>query len=204
MRKHEAARSPLPAASRRRSRQFRAVAQVLSDCQDPESARICLLKALERFPGKSALLADVARTEFHVNRVDDAEEHLATLLRIDPFHAGALHLRSTLRTQTPERNHIADLEQRLARASLACRCRHFALAKEYEDLQQYDNSFAALIAGQSLRGTLRYDSQRVGGAPAIRRSSPRTRSVTRRRDPTEGRYSSSVCPEPAPRSSSAC
>ncbi len=163
-RRAEARAAALAAASRLDPdpAQYRALAQVLSDCQDPENARIWLLKALERFPENLQLLADVARAEFHVNRVDDAEEHLATLLRIDPFHAGALHLRSTLRTQTTERNHIADLEQRLqrepSRLSLVVGA-SFALAKEYEDLQQYDSSFAALNRGaKAYRGTLRYDS----------------------------------------------
>ena len=163
-RRAEARAAALSAASRLDPdpTQYRALAQVLSDCQDPESARVWLLKALERFPENPQLLADVARAEFHVNRIDDAEEHLATLLRIEPFHAGALHLRSTLRTQTTERNHVADLEQRLRREPgrlnlVVAAC--FALAKEYEDLQQYDNSFAALSRGaKAYRGTLRYDS----------------------------------------------
>ena len=167
--------------------QFRALAQVLIDCQDPESARIWLLKALERFPEHPQLLADVARAEFHVNRVDEAEEHLATLLRIDPFHPGALHLRSTLRTQTPERNHVADLEQRLQREprrlSLVVAA-SFALAKEYEDLQQYDRSFAALNRGaKAYRSTLRYDSaSELAAHAAIREKfTEQTLAITRRR-----------------------
>jgi tetratricopeptide (TPR) repeat protein len=142
--------------------QVTALAQVLTDCQDPESARVWLLRALERFPEHPQLLADAARAEFHVNRIDEAEEHLATLLRTQPFHGGALHLRSTLRTQTPERNHIADLEARLQRQpdrrNLVVAA-NFALAKEYEDLQQFERSFAALDRGaKAYRGTLSYDS----------------------------------------------
>jgi tetratricopeptide (TPR) repeat protein len=163
-RRAEARAAALSAASRLGPdpAQFRALAQVLSDCQDPESARIWLLRGLERFPQHPQLLADVARAEFHVNRVDDAEEHLAALLQIDPLHPGALHLRSTLRTQTPQRNHIADLERRLqrepGRLNLVVAA-SFALAKEYEDLQQYEDSFAALNRGaKAYRSTLRYDS----------------------------------------------
>ncbi len=163
-RRGEARAAALSAASRLDPDplQFRALAQVLSDCQDPESARVWLLKALERFPENPQLLADVARAEFHVNRIDDAEEHLATLLRIEPFHPGALHLRSILRTQSIERNHVADLEQRLqrepGRLNLVVAA-SFALAKEYEDLQQYEHAFAALSRGaRAYRSTLRYDS----------------------------------------------
>jgi len=142
--------------------QVTALAQVLTDCQDPDAARVWLLKALERFPEHPQLLADAARAEFHLNRIDEAEEHLATLLRVQPFHAGALHLRSTLRTQTLERNHVTDLEGRLQREPNRLNLEvaaNFALAKEYEDLQQYDRSFAALSRGtKAYRRTLRYDS----------------------------------------------
>ena len=162
-RRREARDAALSAATRSVDpTQITALAQVLTDCQDPEGARVWLLKALERFPEHPQLLADAARAEFHVNRIDEAEEHLATLLRLQPFHAGALHLRSTLRTQTPERNHVADLEARLQREPNRRNvvvAANFALAKEYEDLHQYDRSFAALSRGaRTYRSTLRYDS----------------------------------------------
>ena len=188
--------------------QFAALAQVLSDCQDPESARVWLIKALERFPEHPQLLADAARAEFHVNRVDDAEEHLATLLRIQPFHAGALHLRSGLRYLILERNHVTDLEARLQREpnrrNLVVAA-NFALAKEYEDLQQYDRSFAALDRGaKAYRDTLRYDSAtELASHAAIRAKFTAQTPPLARVTPTTGRSSSSACREPAPRSSSA-
>ena len=143
--------------------QYRTLARILSDCLDPGGARVWLARAHTLFPRHTPILADLATAEFHLNRIDEAEQHLGLLLQSEPFNPGALHLRSALRTQTPERNHVRDLEQRLAREPhrvdfvVAC-C--FALAKEYEDLQQYDKSFSALHRGASAnRSTLLYDSQ---------------------------------------------
>jgi tetratricopeptide (TPR) repeat protein len=141
--------------------QFWAFARILADCQDLEGAHALLLRADARFPREVAILFDLSVAEFQLHRVDDAERHVATLLQLEPFHPGALQLRSMLRTQTSERNHVADLEARLARAPqrpavLAGCC--YALAKEYEDLQRYNESFRALERGaRAYRRTLKYD-----------------------------------------------
>lgn len=143
--------------------QIRAFARILADCQDLEGARSWLEQAHARFPREIAVVFDLAVAEFHLNRVDEAEQHLATLIQLEPFHAGALRLRSMLRTQTSERNHVEDLEGRLARApqrpAIVTGC-CYALAKEYEDLQLYEKSFQALERGaRACRSTLKYDSR---------------------------------------------
>ncbi len=142
--------------------QYHDLAAILTACHDQEAARTLLQRALELLPPNPQLLYDLALVEFQLNRADDAERHIESLLQIEPFHASALHLRSALRTQTPECNHIDDLQDRLARQPAggtlevqAC----FALAKEYEDLQQYAESFAFLQRGaRARRGALAYDS----------------------------------------------
>jgi tetratricopeptide (TPR) repeat protein len=144
-------------------RQFQAFARILADCQDLEGARSWLEQANARFPREIGILFDLAVAEFQLNRVDEAERHLAALLQLAPLHPGALRLRSMLRTQTSERNHIEDLEGRLARMSqrpdIVAGC-SYALAKEYEDLQQYEESFRALERGaRAHRSTIKYDSQ---------------------------------------------
>lgn len=144
-------------------RQFRAFARILADCQDLEGARSWLEQAHARFPREVAILFDLAVAEFQLNRVEEAEQHLGALLQLEPFHPGALRLRSMLRTQTSERNHVEDLEGRLARMpqrpDIVAGC-SYALAKEYEDLQQYEKSFRALERGaRAHRSTLKYNSQ---------------------------------------------
>jgi tetratricopeptide (TPR) repeat protein len=143
--------------------QLRAFARILIDCQDLAGARTWLQRAHKILPASPGILYDLAMTEFHLNLADDAEQHITSLLQIEPFHSGALHLRSALRTQTPESNHIDDLQQRLEDQSqpanlVTATC--FALAKEYEELGQYEESFAALTRGaKACRGTLNYESR---------------------------------------------
>jgi tetratricopeptide (TPR) repeat protein len=144
-------------------RQVCAFARILADCQDLETARASLDQAHERFPREIAILFDLAVAEFQLNRLEEAERRLAALLRLAPFHPGALRLRSMLRTQTGERNNVEDLEDRLARMpqrpDLVAGC-SYALGKEYEDLQQYEKSFQAFERGaRAQRSTIKYDSQ---------------------------------------------
>ncbi len=143
-------------------RQLRGVARILSDCQDVEGARQWLQDAHRILPQSTQILFDLAVTEFHLNLPEDAEQHIDTLLQLRPLHPGALHLRSALRTQTSECNHVEDLQDRLAREpqnTNLVSATGFALAKEYEDLEQYDASFTALNRGAAAyRGTLNYDS----------------------------------------------
>ena len=144
-------------------RQFWSFARILADCQDVGGAHTWLEQAHARFPREVAVLFDLAVAEFHLNRVDEADRHLAALLQLEPFHPGALRLRSMLRKQTSERNHVEDLEGRLARApqspAVVAGC-CYALAKEYEDLRLYENSFRVLERGaRAYRSTLKYDSR---------------------------------------------
>lgn len=140
----------------------RAVGRILSDCQDLAGAREWLATAVENLPESRTLLADLAVIEFHLNLPVEAEAHIEALLKLEPFHPSALHLRSLLVSQTSEQNHIADLHDRLEQGpdhpNLVTAI-SYALAKEYEDLGQYEASFEALQRGAAAyRSTLQYDS----------------------------------------------
>jgi tetratricopeptide (TPR) repeat protein len=151
-------------------RQLRALARVLSDCLDLEGARALLLDAHARLPDSGAILADLAVTEFQLNLPDEAEAHLEALLAREPFNPAALHLRSQLRKQTAESNHVDDIEDRLSRGPdhpnlVAGAC--YALAKEYEDLEQYSDAFEALTRGaRAFRSTITYSGADELGAQA--------------------------------------
>lgn len=142
--------------------QLRAVSRILTDCQDLDGARQWLLGARETLPESAPILFDLVVTEFHLNLPDEAEQHIETLLQLTPFHPGALHIRSILRTQSGESNHLADLQDRLARGpqkNNLVTAANFALAKEYEDLEQYEDSFEALRRGaRARRDSVAYDS----------------------------------------------
>lgn len=141
---------------------IRTLASILRDCQQLTSAHEWLVKALAIAPGDPRILYDLAIAEYHLNRPDAAEAHIASLLEQTPFHPAALHLRSALRTQTDKHNHVDDLRRRLAEGpehrSLIAAI-NYALAKELEDLGNYEESVAVLDTGaRAYRSTLNYDS----------------------------------------------
>jgi tetratricopeptide (TPR) repeat protein len=96
-----------------------------------------------------------------LGQLDAAEEDLDAVIAARPGDAEAWHLRSDLRTQTADRNHLAELQAHAAKgfaqwpAEVAIR---YALAKELEDLGRYEESWRELSAGASLRRRhLQYD-----------------------------------------------
>nr|WP_277346327.1 tetratricopeptide repeat-containing sulfotransferase family protein [Solimonas marina] len=112
-------------------------------------------------PSDAGVCFNLAATERFVGNIDAAEAAYEAGLRLRPAHHEARYLRAGLRRQTPERNHVAELEGLLAgigddwfgEAQLC-----YALAKEYEDLGEYERSFATLQRGGARRrANMRYD-----------------------------------------------
>lgn len=150
-----------------------ALAGILRDCQQADSAREWLEKALRAAPEDPDILYDLAMMEYHLNLPEESESHIAVLLEQQPFHAPALHLRSALRTQSHEQNHVDDLRRRIAEGPAHPRFiagANYALAKELEDLERYEDAVAALDAGaRAYRSTLNYDSDaELSGLEGIR------------------------------------
>ena len=98
-----------------------------------------------RYALASALIA--------VGRLEEAEALLDDLVRRAPADGDAYYNRATLRRQTPERNHVEQLQQALSAAgdSAARIPLHFALAKELEDLGHYEASFEHVATGAAQR-----------------------------------------------------
>ena len=139
-----------------------AIGRVYSRCDDPAGALPLYLSARRTLGHHHVLLHDLAMARFFTGDIDGAEQELDALLAVAPQSAHAMYLRSTLRGQTEARNHVDDLEMRLAAgfpdASGRAICL-FALAKELEDLGQADRSFAALAEGALLkRESITYDA----------------------------------------------
>jgi tetratricopeptide (TPR) repeat protein len=134
---------------------------ITNSCNDPRAAIAHYERARSLLGDPPPLLYDLAVAQFFSGEFDDAERNLDRMLAADPQAGHALYLRSTLRRQTPDRNHVADLEQRLAAgferpaAEAAAR---YALAQELEDLGEHERSFAELSkAASTLRATFQYD-----------------------------------------------
>jgi tetratricopeptide (TPR) repeat protein len=124
--------------------------------------------ALEAFEQAAALAPDNAHFVFNratvrrfLGRLAAAETDYDRVIALRPADFEAYKNRSDLRTQTAERNHVAELEGLVARGFADWRSEvqiRYTLAKEYEDLGDYRKSFDQLRQGaRKRRENLRYD-----------------------------------------------
>jgi len=111
--------------------------------------------------GKAQLYFNLASMQRYLGQIDEAEKSLTSAIALTPNDYEAYLLRSSLKKQTIVANHVVELEQALTKGirhpiakAQAC----YALAKEFEDLKQYQQSFEYLTKGaQSRRSNIRYD-----------------------------------------------
>ena len=118
-------------------------------------------KAIELAPSESRYWFNRAAVRRFLGELSLAEGDYDEAIRRAPRDAQAYLNRSELRPQTPEHNHIAELERALGDGPLDWRYQvplRYALAKEYEDLADPRSSWRHLAAGAALRRRhLRYD-----------------------------------------------
>jgi tetratricopeptide (TPR) repeat protein len=119
-----------------------------------EDAAACYERALALEPGNARHHFSLAATYRFLGRLEEAESACDRALEIDPGEYEAYLVRSDLRTQTAERNHVAAMEAVLADLDapymgevMLCP----ALAKECEDLGEHERSFTYLARGAALR-----------------------------------------------------
>ncbi len=89
-----------------------------------------------------------------LGELEAAEADYDRVIALSPGDAQAYLNRSELRPQTPERNHIEELERALARAAGVWHTEvplRYALAKEYDDLGNFAESWRHLARGASSR-----------------------------------------------------
>lgn len=104
---------------------------------------------------------NLACSERSLGRLGDAETACDRAIAADDAQYPSYLLRSELRVQTPQFNHVEDLRRRLERPDADYRAQVFlgyALAKELDDLQRFDEAFARFgTAARARRGRLQYD-----------------------------------------------
>jgi tetratricopeptide (TPR) repeat protein len=111
-------------------------------------------------PDNAGYQYNLAASLRFLGRFDEAEQAYEAAVRAAPTLYRAHSALSELRKQAPERNHVERLLGLLPGAAGdidgELHLRH-ALAKEYEDLGDYDRAFEHLVAGKTRkRGALRY------------------------------------------------
>jgi hypothetical protein len=122
-----------------------------------KDAENCHRRALQTAPGNPEYLYNLATSEIALGQMEKAETLLDCVIVAAPDDYDAYYNRATLRKQTPDRNHVDELEAKLARplrnpvgeVQLG-----YALAKELEDLGEYRRSFAVLKRGADARRKL--------------------------------------------------
>jgi tetratricopeptide (TPR) repeat protein len=118
-------------------------------------------QALASDADNSRYLFNRAAVRRFVGRIEDAESDYDRVIATDPSDVEAWCNRSELRRQTPDRNHIEDLLKRLRvgfGAPIGEVPIRYALAKEYEDIGRYAESWEHLAAGAAIRRRhLKYD-----------------------------------------------
>lgn len=138
-------------------------------------------EAVRFYEAAAALAPDDARQYYNIaclqrtlGDLEDAETNFDRAIELNPHDYEAWKLRSDLRTQTPRRNHVEALETALGagvtdHVGEANLC--YALAKELEDLEEFERSFDYLARGATARRRqMQYDVERdLETMAAIRR-----------------------------------
>jgi tetratricopeptide (TPR) repeat protein len=116
-------------------------------------AREFLLRAVAARGDVPQNLFNLAATERMTGALSDAEKHCDAAIALDRHYGRAHYLRSDLRIQTADRNHIEEMEALIGEGKLTPPNEvmvRFALGKEYEDLEQHDRAFDHVDAGCDL------------------------------------------------------
>jgi tetratricopeptide (TPR) repeat protein len=104
---------------------------------------------------------NLACSERSFGRLTEAEAACDRAIALDQAQYATYLLRSELRVQTPQANHIEELHSRLGRAGQDVRARMFlayALAKELDDVRRFDEAFHWFVAGaRARRSQITYD-----------------------------------------------
>jgi len=125
-------------------------------------AKQLFLRAAAARPDVPQYLFNLAATERMTGALKDAEAHCDLAIARDRHYGLAHYLRSDLRIQTAERNHIEEMEALVGEGRLTGPSEvllRFALGKECEDLDRHDRAFEHVEAGCALQhGLLARDS----------------------------------------------
>jgi tetratricopeptide (TPR) repeat protein len=118
-------------------------------------------RALEHFqravaarPDVPQYLFNLAATERMLGALTESASHCDAAIARDRRYALAYYLRSDLRIQTPENNHVAEMEALIGEGGLPAPGEillRFALGKECEDLELHGRAFDHVEAGCALQ-----------------------------------------------------
>lgn len=137
---------------------------VLSACHDHSNAKMYFERACNTDPDNPHYLYNLSMELRFLGDNENSEKLINKVLTLKPDEYEGYLQRAGLRTQTSDHNHIAELKSVLAKGIPSWRGAiqvQYALAKEYEDIGDYESAFTHLQAGADLRWQhTQYDVQR--------------------------------------------
>jgi len=126
-----------------------------------ERAAELFRRAVATRPDIAQYLFNLAATERMMGMLDAAEAHCDAAIALDRYYGLAHYLRSDLRIQTQDRNHIEEMEALIREGKPGWNGEvmlRFALSKEYEDIDEHARAFDHVAAGSDLqRRSINYD-----------------------------------------------
>jgi Sulfotransferase family/Tetratricopeptide repeat len=141
--------------------QLNVLAAVLFHCEQQKQALALYHRASTLDQGNLESVRGLAFAHRALGNIADAEAAADRVLNQEPNDFELLHLRSSLRRQTPDSHHVDQLERALSVGMSNWRGAvqvGFALAKELEDIGRYRDSFACLVRAAKLkRRNTKYD-----------------------------------------------
>ena len=140
------------------------LAMLLTQLEKREQAIVWYQKASRLKPGQSQHYYNIAILHRSLGNIDAAEDNFNQAISFNPTDYEAYKVRSELRTQTQQNNHVKPLVKLLKRGIEDPRGKVnicYALAKELEDMEDWERSFHYLKTGaDTRRGYMQYDIQR--------------------------------------------
>ena len=137
---------------------------ILNKCEDVVGALKIFRQAEQLEPDNDSVLFNVATSLRFLGELEEAETIIDRVISNCPDNHQSVLFRADLRKQTPDNNHIEELEQRIAKGANDWKGEmnlYYALAKEAEDVGEYEKSFTALSHGSAVRrGHLDYGIER--------------------------------------------
>lgn len=142
---------------------YDALGALFAYCDEPARALAFFERAVASTPQHARFLYNLATAQRMMGALAAAEATLDRVIALDPTDAAAYYMRSDLRRQSAEDNHVEEMTRALDRHIRAPQGRimmRFAIAKELDDLARYEEAFVHLKEGcEQQRGSFIYDVQ---------------------------------------------
>jgi len=136
---------------------------LFSFCGDHGRAAECFRAACDTDSTVGTYWFNLASSLRALGNLDEADRACTRAIDLNPLDGQAWYLLSDLRVQTPQANHVRELQSLILATEMKTPDRilcGFALAKELEDLGDYESSFACLTkANRAYRDSITYDVQ---------------------------------------------